>query len=458
MSQKTAEFEQAIAYMRILVQLLDEKLLPRSGQQRLHWILQQLGDVLDLEYAWVALHDTTAATSSATVTDEYQHESRRDFVRRSSIMERSIAIKDFPDFYQLLLLGVSWIDPPISMLPLAYADLLKPDDQLLICLILAKQRIDQPPVIAGEVGLIATGRVPWTNPLQVKLITQIVSYAASISRQAELEDPVQAQKVDLAMLSYLKEDFISSVSHELKTPLENMKRAIEMAQYLVQKLQPLAYGAIDFHREQNQIKHKLINYLQVLAEEWQSEYDFVNDLLNLKTPLTPIEPMYLNRIVLQQCITDLLGQFSEAAARFGQTLSFHVQPSNLMIFSHASSLEKIIKELLNNAIKYTPPNQQIRVSAQLIDGQFELRVTNTGITIPASELDPIFKAFYRIPRSNPWDYCGTGLGLALVKKLVLRLDGEIHAESRNQVTTFVVQLPALIDQDSVILAAGLRSS
>jgi hypothetical protein len=105
----------------------------------------------------------------------------------------------------------------------------------------------------------------------------------------------------------------------------------------------------------------------------------------------------------------------------------------------------IVKELLNNAIKYTPPNQEIRLAATLLDKQFVLRITNTGITIPTSELENIFKPFYRIPRNNPWDYCGTGLGLALVRKLVKRLGGSIKAESCSNVTTFVLKLPQLYE-------------
>ena len=69
-----------------------------------------------------------------------------------------------------------------------------------------------------------------------------------------------------------------------------------------------------------------------------------------------------------------------------------------------------------------------------------IQVTNTGTAIPPEECDRIFQPFYRIPRPNLWNYSGTGLGLALVKKLVQLLGGEIHVQSQGEETTFTVTL------------------
>jgi PAS domain S-box-containing protein len=440
-SEQTSQFEQLSTYSQILLELLDEKLLPPGQDQRFNYLLQYLGELLDLDYAWIARYDD--AHSQATVIDQYQPEHRPNCLQRTSIVDQSIVLADSPDFYQLLFFGISWVDPQVALLPPVYATIVQPQDQVLICPIIAKQDAGQLPVIIGEVGLITTGKAAWNTPLQIKLITQIISCAASISRQAELEATMQAQKNDLSILNYHQEDFISSISHELKTPLENMHRAIQNAQTLAYTIEPLAVGTVDFRRYQDQLKQHLINQLQVLEEECQSESNLVNNLLNLQAPPTPIATSAMGQIHIEELIGDTVKQFAESARRFQQTITYQIQPPTLQLFSHRSSLQRIVKELLNNAVKYTPPNQQIQLTAQTIGTTFELRVTNTGIQIPDDELVRIFQPFYRIPRSNPWDYCGTGIGLALVQRLAAAIGGTIAVESNAQGTSFRLTLPQI---------------
>ena len=98
-------------------------------------------------------------------------------------------------------------------------------------------------------------------------------------------------------------------------------------------------------------------------------------------------------------------------------------------------------ELLNNACKYTPPGEQIVLKANARPGKIQIEVMNSGVEIPANELSRIFDKFYRIPSTDSWKQGGTGLGLALVKKLTERLGGEIWVESAFNQTCFTVELP-----------------
>jgi PAS domain S-box-containing protein len=442
-SDKTSQFEKLSAYMQILVQLLDEKTVPKTASQRLSWILKQLSDILKYDYAWIAMYNETQ--TSATVLYEYRDEDQLSLHQAPIIADKTINITDFPDFYQLLFLGVSWIDPPQAILPTNYANVFQPDGHLLICPLFAKQVAGKPPVLFGEVGIMVRGNPPWEDSVQVKLITQIVSYAASLSRQTELAAIMRAQKIDLESLNYLKEDFISSVSHELKMPLDNMNRAIKIIHNLIQTLDPLASGSSQFHHDQNQVKTRLLSYLQSLEVEWQLEYNFVNDLLHFNTSAVAIEPMHLSLFEVQPCCAEVMEEFSEQLLRFNLIFTSDFQPKRTMLYSHRSSVKRIIKELINNAIKYTPPNCQVCLISTSTKERVELRVINTGITIPEAELESIFKPFYRIPRSNPWDYCGTGLGLALIRKLADRVGGTIEAKSDHNLTTFVLKLPNLIE-------------
>ena len=107
-------------------------------------------------------------------------------------------------------------------------------------------------------------------------------------------------------------------------------------------------------------------------------------------------------------------------------------------------LRQVFDNLLNNALKFTPEDGRISLSAQQENGKVCLRVADTGVGIPRKHLPHIFERFYKVDRSRHSE--GFGLGLAIVKHIVQAHGGEIHAESaEGQGTTFTVILPAVAD-------------
>ncbi|HEY9883197.1 MAG TPA: ATP-binding protein [Thermosynechococcaceae cyanobacterium] len=148
------------------------------------------------------------------------------------------------------------------------------------------------------------------------------------------------------------------------------------------------------------------------------------------------ELLTLTTIAPQYYISHLAEAFSERTRQQQQHLAIHI-PDDLPDFStDLPYLERILTELLHNACKYTPAGETIKVSAQSASGILEICVSNTGVEIPTAECDRIFDKFYRIPNSDPWKHGGTGLGLALVKKLTELLGGQIHVCSGDGQTTF----------------------
>ncbi|WP_068508192.1 sensor histidine kinase [Leptolyngbya sp. O-77] len=107
--------------------------------------------------------------------------------------------------------------------------------------------------------------------------------------------------------------------------------------------------------------------------------------------------------------------------------------------SDLSYLERILGELLNNACKYTPAGEHIILSVRSMSDGLRICVRNTGVEIPAAECDRIFEKFHRIPDHDIRNQGGTGLGLALVKKLVERLGATICVDSQQGATTFTVE-------------------
>jgi signal transduction histidine kinase len=164
-----------------------------------------------------------------------------------------------------------------------------------------------------------------------------------------------------------------------------------------------------------------------------------------------------------------------------QTLHLDIPADLPPLVTDRASLERIISELLNNACKYTPASGQITISAQKTPEGIHLSVilcavsilgfeegvqgwnpwlgalpphphkssayghakySNSGVEISPVEQKRIFENFYRIPHNDPWKYGGTGLGLALVRRLVTHLGGNIGVHSGAGQTTFTVQFPA----------------
>jgi signal transduction histidine kinase len=109
-----------------------------------------------------------------------------------------------------------------------------------------------------------------------------------------------------------------------------------------------------------------------------------------------------------------------------------------------SELTEAVTNLVDNAIKYTPPQGQVQVEAWGVDGSILLRVNDTGIGIAESEHERIFDRFYRIEQPGTEQISGTGMGLSLVKAIIERHHGRVWLESEpNAGTTFYVSLPGL---------------
>ncbi len=269
-------------------------------------------------------------------------------------------------------------------------------------------------------------------------IQQAQLYQQSSAINADLESQVQErtaqleQKVEeLEQLNILKDDFLSTVSHELRTPLSNMKMAIQML-----KIAPSS------ERRQR--------YLEILESECGRETELINDLLDLQRLEVASYSITLEKINLQEWIPTIVTPFYSRIQQHQQNLEVNLSSDLPIMVSDRTSLGRIISELLHNACKYTPPGDQIIFNVSYIANYSSKNVEQSNLIIftitnhaeiPASELPRIFDKFYRVPNADPWKQGGTGLGLALVQKLIEQMEGSIQVESSGGWTTFIVQIP-----------------
>ena len=268
----------------------------------------------------------------------------------------------------------------------------------------------------------------------------------AIARSMQLE----SQMVELQALNQLKDDFLNTVSHELRTPLTNIKMAIRMLELtLNQSPSSLLVGDSD--------SHATSRYLKILGDQCDRQTDLVNDLLDLQRLNADAYTLHLETIYLQRFLPELLENFQERALSQQQQLHINLAPDLPPMTTDVSSLNRILTELVNNAVKYTPSSERISIIVRLIESTpsttaptIQIQVCNSGVEISQAELPRIFEQFYRVPNADRWRQGGTGLGLTLVKKLVNHLGGSIQATSGQGQTCFTVELPVDLTNSSLV--------
>jgi two-component system sensor histidine kinase VicK len=142
-------------------------------------------------------------------------------------------------------------------------------------------------------------------------------------------------------------------------------------------------------------------------------------------------------IFIEECVFTV-----EYLARTRQiTLTYEPPPEDILIRVDKRKMTQVMNNLLSNALKYTPENGHVEVTAGREGDTLYIRITDTGVGIPAADIPRIFEKFYRVPRRDYIEIEGTGLGLAIARSIVEAHDGAIWAESPNETgTTFCVQL------------------
>ncbi|MGK7893839.1 MAG: ATP-binding protein [Xenococcus sp. (in: cyanobacteria)] len=257
----------------------------------------------------------------------------------------------------------------------------------------------------------------------------------SLDVQAKLSEKMRQQIQQLQQLNELKDDFLSSMSHELKTPLTSMKMAIKMLR------QPLP----------DEMRDK---YLNILEQEWDREYNLIKDLLTLQKVESGELPFAPQELDFNQIATELAIAFTEKwHCDRGLTLETHLEEPNLSFYSDLDSLNHILNELLLNAGKYAEPDTTVSLSASshltLKGKEIKIMIGNDGPGIAQDELPYIFDKFRRGKGVTDRAVPGTGLGLTLVKYLVDHLNGSISVTSEplenSEVfrTIFTVKLPQI---------------
>ena len=180
--------------------------------------------------------------------------------------------------------------------------------------------------------------------------------------------------------------------------------------------------------------------LDIFRSACQRQNQLVDDLLTLCYIDAKKEIIKMQWVDLGVWLPQIIEPFQERINNQNQTLTIDLEPDLPQFKSDISIIKRVLSELINNACKYTPASEKITLSARKIEHGIQLKVINTGIEISLVEQQRVFDKFYRIPHHDPWQFGGTGIGLALVKNLVELLGGTISLESNSEQTIFAIAL------------------
>ncbi len=265
--------------------------------------------------------------------------------------------------------------------------------------------------------------------LEIQLMQQVASQCAIAIRQARLYEASNQQVEELAKLNQLKDDFLKTISHELKAPMSSIQLAAQTIEALLATKQ----------NPRNSPTFKRV--IQIFHKSCDRQKQLVDDLLTLCYIDAKAKTIQPELIDLNLWIPDLTELYLNRTQNQKQQLILDLAKEELKISADPMILERIVREFLHNACKYTPADRTITVQTEANESEISLCVINTGVEIALEEQELIFNQFYRIPNNDPWKYGGTGLGLTLVKKLATMLAAAVDVTSRNEQTVFCIRFP-----------------
>jgi PAS domain S-box-containing protein len=224
----------------------------------------------------------------------------------------------------------------------------------------------------------------------------------------------------------MKSDFVSMVSHEIRSPMNSLLMQMKII------LDGLAGEVTDKQREiLERASGKIHNLTEMVTE--------LLDLARIEAGLVINEKEVIEiRSLLEEQVA-----FHQAAAQAKKIrLELEDFPTLPTIQASKQGMEEVFTNLITNAIKYSPPESLVSVSAAVVNDYIAVTIRDTGFGIPEEDLEEIFTRFYRVKDSNTREIHGTGLGLAIVKSIVNAHQGSIKVESKlGQGTAFTVLLP-----------------
>ncbi|MGH7753941.1 MAG: GAF domain-containing sensor histidine kinase, partial [Gemmatimonadales bacterium] len=261
----------------------------------------------------------------------------------------------------------------------------------------------------GAITFVRQPRSPRYDSADLDVANQLARRAALSLDNSRLYSESERVREELAAANQVKDEFLDMVSHEMRTPLTFLQAGTSLLARRRGELDEREMSALIGDLESQGVQlQTMVENLLALARTGGAES-------------LELEPCRLDRLVE--------GVLGPIKARNPQR-AFWVDVGQLpLVSAHGASMERLVRNLISNAIKYSPPGEPIEIEANVVpDGRVALRVRDHGPGVPPEEMERIFERFYRSPQTATRSP-GSGIGLALCRRLARMMGGDVVAEN-----------------------------
>lgn len=264
-----------------------------------------------------------------------------------------------------------------------------------------------------------------TKPLQQEEVVARVNAHITLYRQKrEIEHLRQQDLLHYEQLSRMKDEILSTTSHDLKNPLTTIMLSVEILRAYL-----------------NSTDERVLEKLGFIEKEANYMRDLISNLLDLARLQTGVG-VQKSPISLKELLETTINHATTSAAMQSVTLRIHLPRRDVTVPCDPAQIRQALENLISNAVKYSPKGASVEIRAELVDGKVDFQVVDMGIGIPEKDIPHVFDRFYRVDTKEHRRVTGTGLGLAIVREIVHHHGGHVAVASQiGMGSTFSFSLP-----------------
>lgn len=277
----------------------------------------------------------------------------------------------------------------------------------------------------GVLEVLNKRKLPWTAE-DLDYLTILAAQAAVAIESAQLVQALQKANAELSELDKLKNDFISIASHELRTPLGVI---LGYASFL----QETSSSEVNEHAT------KVLNSALQLR-------GIIEDMTNLRYLKQGQSEIHREPVSLFGLLTEVRNDILTLSDTKGHRVEIMLPPEDVTVYVDPIRIGMALTNVLNNAVRFTPPNGRIVIEAELRNSQeVWVKITDNGIGLTQEQTERVFEEFYQVEDHMTRRYGGLGIGLSIVRVLIEAHGGRVWASSPglNQGASFTLTLPLM---------------